>query len=303
MSNEIIPDFLYEKLKDKYGDTILKKITYGYSAKRKLTFRVNNINSSKEEIESYLKKNNIEYKKVSFYEDAFIVMNKKESDIELLDIYKDGKIYLQSLSSMIPVLLLDPKEKEDILDMAASPGGKTTQIASITRNEANLTACERNAIRAEKLKYNIDMQKAKVFTMIKDARQIDDFFSFDKILLDAPCSGSGIIDITNDKFKKYFTEELVKKSSRTQEALLNKAVKILKKGGTIIYSTCSILEEENEAIISKILKNNKDISIEKIDLEKLKSVPTLESKIDGVLTIMPNEEFEGFFVAKLKKNK
>ena len=93
---------------------------------------------------------------------------------------------------MIPAIILAPKEDENILDMCASPGGKTTQMACLSANNAFITACERNKIRAEKLKYNLQKQKAnRVNLMIEDSRNLNDLFKFDKILLDAPCSGSG----------------------------------------------------------------------------------------------------------------
>ena len=116
-----------------------------------------------------------------------------------MDIYKNGKIYLQSLSSMLPPIVLNPMPKNDILDMTAAPGGKTTQIAALSNNEANITACEINKIRAERLRYNLDKQGASsVFVMLEDARNIDNFFSFDQILLDSPCSGSGTININEN---------------------------------------------------------------------------------------------------------
>ena len=90
---------------------------------------------------------------------------------------------------MLPPIILNPKEGYDILDMAAAPGGKTTQLAVLTQNKAHITACEMNTIRLERLKYNIEKQGAtSVYTMQTDSRRIDDFFSFDQILLDAPCS-------------------------------------------------------------------------------------------------------------------
>ena len=104
---------------------------------------------------------------------------------------------------MIPPIVLSPKEDENILDMAAAPGGKTTQIASISENKAMITACEKNKIRAERLKYNLQKQGVTCANvMIEDARKLSDFFSFDKILLDAPCSGSGTTNIYQTNFKK-----------------------------------------------------------------------------------------------------
>ena len=196
---------------------------------------------------------------------------------------------------MIPAIILAPKEDENILDMCASPGGKTTQMACLSENKAFITACERNKIRAEKLKYNLQKQKAnRVNLMLEDSRNLNDLFKFEKILLDAPCSGSG----TENVLKNNFTEELIKKSSKTQEELLKKALKILKPNGTIVYSTCSILQEENEALLEKILKDFK-FNIEPIEISKeIKQLPT---KLNGTAVIAPNELFEGFFIAKLKK--
>lgn len=202
MSDEIkskgIPDFLLEMLKNQYGEEITNKIIEGYSKIRKSTFRVNTLKTTSNKIEEVLNKNNIEFKKPSWSNDAFIIENKSKKEIEELDIYDNGEIYLQSLSSMLPPIILQPKENTDILDMAAAPGGKTTQIAALTNNNAHITACEMNNIRMERLKYNIEKQGAtSVYIMQQDSRRIDDFFSFDKILLDAPCSRKW-----NNKFRR-----------------------------------------------------------------------------------------------------
>ena len=180
-----IPEFLISLLKEQYGEEHAKRILDGYSKKRVTSFRVNNLKSNYKKIEEELKKNNIEFEKIVWNKDAFIIKDVFQNVIEELDIYKNGKIYIQSLSSMLPPIILDPKEGEDILDMTAAPGGKTTQMASMTNNKANITACEMNSIRAERLKYNIEKQGAsRVFCLVKDSRKLEDFFSFDKILLD-----------------------------------------------------------------------------------------------------------------------
>ena len=297
-----IPDFLIEMLKKQYGDKIVSDIVNGYNKKRVSSFRVNKLKSSKKEIEDILKKNNIRYKKVSFYDDAFILEENMESIIEELDIYKNGEIYMQSLSSMLPAIILDPKEGEDILDMTAAPGGKTTQIASIVNNKANITACEMNNVRFERLKYNIEKQGARVFAMQKDSRKIEDFFSFDKILLDAPCSGSGTLSVYDNKIEKYFTEKLIEKSIKAQSSLLRKATKLIKVGKELVYSTCSILDVENENIVNEILKDN-NFEIVPIKFDGMEDLPLLPTKIKGTLCIMPNELYEGFFVAKIRRIK
>lgn len=294
-----IPSFLKEKLTTQYGEEITQKIIKGYMAKRKTTLRVNTLKTSSTNVIDILDKNNIKFKKVNWYNDAFIIENANESDIQKLDIYQNGEIYLQSLSSMLPPLILNPQEKTDILDMAAAPGGKTTQIAAIVNNNASITACELNKIRAERLKYNIEKQGAKAYVMVTDARKIDSFFSFDKILLDAPCSGSGTLDLNTGISEKNFSLNLISKSVKAQTALLEKALKILKPGCEMVYSTCSILQEENEEVLEKVLSKNK-AKIVLIDFE-LKDLPLLPTKIPGTLCVAPNDLYEGFFIAKIQK--
>ena len=216
-----------------------------------------------------------------------------------MEIYKNGEIYLQSLSSMIPAIVLDPKENENILDMTAAPGGKTTQIAALSCNKALITACEKNKIRYDRLKYNIEKQSARVNVLYEDARVLDDFFSFDKILLDTPCSGSGTLDLNTDISRK-FSKELVDRSIKTQEILFKKAVKILKKGHEMVFSTCSILKNENETNLKKAI-DKKIVEVVPINLDMFSNIPTLQNGIQGTITICPNENYEGFFVARLRK--
>ena len=262
---------IHNLLKEYYNDNEINEIISGFSVKRKTTFRINNLKSNELEIENFLNSNNINFTKYNDIPYAYILND--EYNIFNSSIYNEGKIYIQNLSSMLPVIYLDVKPNENILDMCAAPGSKTTQIQSVSHNTVNLTAVEMNKFRYEKLIYNIKMQGANVLTINKDARLLDDNFKFDKILLDAPCSGSGILDITNDNYKKYFTKELIQKSIERQKVLIKKAIKLLKKGGTLVYSTCSILNSENE--------------------EQINNLPKGE-----ILKILPNELFEGFFVYK-----
>lgn len=301
--NFSVPKFLIEMLEEQYGKQRTEQIIKGYLVTRKTTFRINQIKSNIEEIINTLKENQIEYETVKWNKEAFMLKNISEKEIKNLNIYQDGKIYLQSLSSMLPPILLEPKCGMDILDMTAAPGGKTTQIASMTKNQANITACEKNKIRAERLKYNLEKQGAKVYLMTQDARNIDDFFSFDQILLDAPCSGSGTIDIKNPKLEQIFTPKLIKKSVETQTALIKKAINLLKTGKEMIYSTCSILKQENEEVIQTILKEKKAeiVPISKETIEKMQNIPILPTKIKGTLCVCPNNLYEGFFIAKIRK--
>lgn len=297
---ENLPVFLRERLLKEYKKDIVEKIILGYMQRRKVTLRVNTIKMKEDELENFLINSKINYSKVSFYSSAYILENIREEEIRNWEFYKEGKIYLQSLSSMLPPLVLEPKAKENILDMAAAPGGKTTQISALSENTALITACEKNKIRYERLEYNVNKQGAKGINLMRiDARNLSDFFSFDKILLDAPCSGSGTLNLKNENIEKNFTEELIERSVKLQETLLKKAIKILKVGGELIYSTCSILKEENEDLLERIL--NKNLELIPIANNIFENVPKLPVKLEGTLCVMPNELYEGFFVAKIRK--
>ena len=292
-----IPDFYKEKLLSQYGDNQTEQILEGYLKLRAVTLRANTIKTNKEEVKDKLQQAGIKTEEVSWYKDALIIKNVREDEIKKLDIYENGEIYLQSLSSMLPPIILEPKAGENILDMAAAPGGKTTEIAAISQNKAFITACEKNKIRAERLKYNLQKQGVgSVNVMLEDARRLSDFFAFDKILLDAPCSGSGTMSV----FDNGFNMNLIDRSSKTQIELLKKALKILKPGGEVVYSTCSILKQENEEVLKKILQNN---NAEIVPIELVNDIPLLPTSINGTLCICPTDLYEGFFVAKIRKIK
>ena len=227
---------------------------------------------------------------------------------------KEGRIYVQSLSSMLPPLFMRLAPGVDVLDMCAAPGGKTTQLAALSHSEtggtSRITACEQNAVRADKLAFNLRKQGAEnVPIMRQDARRLDSFFSFDRVLLDAPCSGSGTLSTHDPKLAKRFSEALVKDSCKKQAALLAKALEIVKPGGVVLYSTCSVLKRENEAIVSatlqKIAKTHRDrrYIIDALDAENLsqQGIPLLPSTIEGAITVCPSALYEGFFMCRIAR--
>ena len=279
---QMIPGFLEEMLKKQYGEEVFAKILAGYQARRPVTLRVNPLKADRNSVEQALTGAGIAFKNVSWYEDAMIIEGAREPEIQKLPIYKEGGIYLQSLSSMLPPLFLGPKAGESVLDMAAAPGGK-------------------NKARSEKLKYNLEKQGASgTYVMVEDARKLDDFFSFDRILLDAPCSGSGTVEVRDGVCRTKISKELVERSARTQEELLKKALKLLKSGHEMVYSTCSILKEENEVLLKRVLKSAGG-ELVPIGEEWTKELPLLPNAMPGTLLVGPNELFEGFFVAKIRK--
>lgn len=298
---ENIPFFLIEMLNEQYNGEIVKDILEGYKTKRKVTIRVNTIKTDIDTIKNELMSSNIEFKIVSWSNDALVLNDVTEKDLRNLEMYEKGEIYLQSLSSMLPPIILNPKENMDILDMCAAPGGKTTQMAALSKNKAHITACEMNHVRMERLKYNTEKQGAScVYVMQKDARIIDDFFSFDSVLLDAPCSGSGTLNVNDPKLEKTFTMNLINKCKNAQLQLLKKAIKVLKQGKEMVYSTCSILSCENEEIINSILRTEK-VEIVPITFNGIEELPMLPTTIEGTVCVCPNELYEGFFIAKIRK--
>ena len=296
-----VPAFLQEKLKGQYGEGLAAEILQGYKGERPVTLRVNTLKTAVAAVEQELEQARIGYQRVSWSEEAFVLEGVREQEVRRLAAYEKGEIYLQSLSSMLPPLVLSPAAGESVLDMAAAPGGKTTQMAALSGNMASITACERNKIRAGRLRYNIEKQGAsRVCMMIEDARKLDDFFSFDKILLDAPCSGSGTLEVCRQNSKNRLDKELLKRCSRLQEELLLKALKLLKPGHEMVYSTCSVLAEENEQVVKRVLSKTK-AEIVPVDRERFSGVLQLPVSLAGTMCICPDSFYEGFFVAKIKR--
>lgn len=260
---------------------------------RPVTLRVNPLKSTAEEVLSAFKE--YEIGRVPWYADALIVYGAKKAEIEETPLYREGKIYLQSLSSMLPPLVLDAQAGESVLDMTAAPGGKTCEIAALTGGKATVTACERDKIRFERLKFNLARQGAgRVTALLADATRLDDCFRFDRILLDAPCSGSGTVTPASPV---RIDDAYVHRCVRMQEKLLRKAVKLLKKGGTLVYSTCSIFREENDRLLERVLPQT---GARLLPIAGFGDLPRLPSA-EGTLAVRPSPLYEGFFVAKITR--
>lgn len=303
MSTPVIPPLLQELLLKQYGEAVTQRILAGYALQRPVTLRVNPLRSSRRQVEELLTAAGIQFEEIPWYADALMLPHVREDAVQALPLYAEGCVYLQNPSAMIPPLVLMPKAGETILDMAAAPGGKTTQMAALSENQALITACEKNKIRAERMQYNLQKQGAsRVGVLMEDARRLDDLFAFDKILLDAPCSGSGTILLTEGEPQRRMTWDWLKKTAATQTALLQKALRLLKPGHEMVYSTCSILAMENEDVLTRCLSGGQG-EILPIDHPLLDCVPQLPVSIPGTLCVCPNELYEGFFVARIRKKK
>ena len=299
----VIPELLATLLEEQYGTETAQRIQAGYAIRRPVTLRVNPLRTTRPEVEAQLTQAGLTWKNVPWYEDAMIIRSVREDALQALPVYEQGGIYLQNLSAMIPPLVLRPQADETILDMAAAPGGKTTQLAALSGNQALITACEKNKIRAERMQYNMEKQGAsRVGMMMEDARRLDDLFSFHKILLDAPCSGSGTIALMEGEPQRRMTRDWLNKTAATQTAMLQKALRLLKPGHEMVYSTCSILRMENEDVVRKCLARA-NAEVLPIEHELLRHVPQLPVTLPGTLCVCPDEMHEGFFVAKIRRMK
>ncbi len=315
---ELLAQLAASKIDTRESDAI--RTGFEAAATRPVTLRTNMLRATSDEVAEALTDAGISYERVPWFEDAFVLTNVRERAIWDLPIYQDGSVYLQSLSSMLPPLVLAPRDGADVLDMCAAPGGKTSEMAALAPR-AHITACEMKAPRADKLEYNL--RKLGVHTanvMRVDARRIDEFFSFDQILLDAPCTGTGTYHIGDERAQTRMTSHLLARVTKAQQALLDRALTVLKPGGELVYATCSIMPEENERQVITALKRHRDCELVPLtgpvpedtparaataqavaDAVEAGAIPRLPNELPGTLTVCPSQLFEGFYIAKIKK--
>lgn len=296
-------NYIYANFNARIADKILE----GISQTRHTSIRVNTLKSKNAEIEEWLNKNKIKYKNVEWYKDAYIIFDKTEKDLLASPLTTDGKIYLQSLSSMVPPIVLEPKENELLLDMTAAPGSKTTQIAALSNNKSKIYANEIDKIRVERLKYNIEKQGAAVVEVLnQDGVELGNIFEqkFDKVLLDTPCSGEGRFQLSMPATYASWSTKFIENLNELQFKLLESAYKTLKIGGLLVYSTCTLNKIENEKVVDYAIKKLNMIP-EKINLKIPGAMKAdgkgFDKEVSNAIKLIPNEEVEGFFIAKLIK--
>ncbi len=218
-----------------------------------------------------------------------------------------GYIYMQEAASMIPPVVLNPSHSDLVLDMCASPGSKTTQIAAMMENKGILVANDNAISRLKPLSMN--MQRCGVSNAVITLMEGRWFKTeFDKILVDAPCSGIGTIR-KSPKTVGWWNPNFIKQMAGIQKQLLDTAFNILKPGGILVYSTCTLEPEENEGVIDNLLGRHDNAKLQKITLDIKTSPAILEfegnnynPEIKKCLRLWPQDnDTEGFFVAKIKK--
>lgn len=290
-------------------DSVLNAFT-----RRPTTFRVNTLKATRDGVVAELTAQGFVLEAVSWYADAFSLRNKSKRELIETSVYTRGEIYVQSLSSMLPPLVLAPQPGEKICDLTAAPGSKTTQIAAMMQNTGEIVANDRSKIRLRKLVANLKLQGVQnVRTRLANGEDLWKKFPayFDRVLVDAPCSLEGRFEAGNEKSFGDWSLRKVEFLSTIQCHLLRSAVTMTKPGGIIVYSTCTLAPEENERVIDWILQKEPDlVHVEPIELPLANVLPGMtqwegqnfSAQVRHTIRVLPSELMEGFFLAKLRKH-
>ncbi len=275
--------------------------------KPKVVIRVNNLKTDKAELANLLKCRGIEFKEGNL-KDFFVLKNIK--NIENLDLFKEGFFTIQDEGAGLIALIVEPQSNEIILDACSSPGGKTTYMAELMKNRGKILAWDLHEHRVSLVEENakrlgIDIIEAKCedATVFKQ----DYVEKFDEILLDVPCLGLGVLKRKPDiKWKR--KREDIAEITKVQEKILHTCSRYLKPNGQIIYSTCSIIKDENEKVIEKFLEKNRNFDYGEIDIRNYvnndKSIFFNNNKNMEKchkIQLFQDEENDGFFMCKLQK--
>ena len=254
--------------------------------------------TSKSEVIQLLTENNIEFAESLVSNECLIL--KSPGNIKKIAGYNEGFWAVQGESSSFVAKVLDPQQGERILDLCAAPGGKTAHIAALIKNSGEIIAVDISKERLKKIEENSTRLGIKcVKTVLSDAVIFSDLNKYDKILIDAPCSNTGVLVKRPDaRWKR--TPKDIKNLTEIQLNILKNVSGLLKEGGSLVYSTCSIEQEENLLLIEEFLKTNKDFVFE--DISKYIRLKDEGLSNEGYIQILQSKHnIDGFFIAKLKK--
>lgn len=280
-----MPVWIIEELMKNNTIEEVEEICKNLNLRPEIIIRINKLKTTKEEIIRKLEDANIEYREIPDMED-FLVLNKIKN-IENLELFKEGLFTVQDASAGLTAVVLNPQENDNVLDACSAPGGKTTYIAELMHNKGKIEAWDIHEHRTKLVEKNAERLGIKIInTDVKNSAEYEEKYKekFDRILLDVPCMGIGVIKRKPD-IKWQRKKEDIEEISHLQRKILENCSKYLKRGGYLVYSTCSILKEENEDVVNDFIKNNSDFEIVK----------------NGLFNIKPDKEKDGFFICKLHK--
>jgi 16S rRNA (cytosine1407-C5)-methyltransferase len=282
------------------------------SIKFRKSIRVNTLKVTDEEkLIKEIQASGVTLTKIHWVDHSYII-DEEEPQLSRTSYFDDGLIYIQNASSLLPAILLDPQEGERILDMCAAPGGKSTHIAALTNNNAELWVNDSSYLRVQKMAeilYRYGVKTKEVLIKRAEEITVSSEKLFDRILLDAQCSGEGMINLEHPRAMQYWSMIRIRKFQTLQKRMIDTAYSLLKPGGTLVYSTCTFAPEENEIIIDGFLRRHPDMVIQKSQIELEYRMPGLtrwENRIlhqdmTNAIRVLPNIYMEGFFVCKMKK--
>lgn len=293
-----IPVWLVEKLLTQNTIEEVQEICEACNLKPKVHIRVNRLKTDKQSLLQELCKEGIE---VEEGQTDFLLL-KSAKNMEKIKAFEEGMFTVQDEAAGLIPQILNPKPGEKVLDACSSPGGKTTYMAEMMQNQGEIVAWDLHEHRVKLVEEAAKRLGISIIkTEVKDATKKQERYQekFDKILLDVPCLGLGVIKRKPDikwKRKKEDIEEITK----IQKQILQTCSSLLKVGGELVYSTCSILKEENQEIIEQFLKENENFTIEKMEKDGKKGYEKNVEK-GKYIQIYPNEITDGFFICKLRK--
>jgi tRNA (cytosine49-C5)-methyltransferase len=309
---ESLPEPFLQRLSEIIPQNQQDSVLQSFTTPRITAFRINTIKAEKNSIISALQNERVAFQEISWYKDAFILVSDKKRFMEL-PLYKQGLVYIQNVSSMIPPLVLDPKPDDRVLDIAAAPGSKTTQLACLMQNSGEIVANDISRARLYKLQAVLQSQGVSNVSIshMPGERMWKKYPEyFDKVLVDAPCTMEGRITTLDPASYKDWSLKKIKALTQSQRYLLRSAVSSVKSGGVVVYSTCTLAPEENEEIINWLLQTEKDaVAIEAIHIQGLPFTSglgawrkkKLHDQVLNTARILPSETMEGFYIAKLRK--
>ena len=292
---------------DRYKDIIPDFDGFMEAARRKLptTIRVNTLKTTTEEVKSRLREKGIEFREFGWYEHGLRI----EAPIKALAYdYLVGNIHGQEEVSMVPPVVLEPKPGELVLDLCAAPGNKTTQLSQIMQNKGFIVANDKSGGKIPALRWNCErLGVVNVGITTLDGRRFPLKVKFDRILVDAPCSCEGNVRKSWSVFEGVPLGS-IRSLSRLQKGLMLRAARLLKEGGTLVYSTCTFAPEENEEVVDFILSRFENLRLEPVNVA-LKHERGVEewqgkkfsSEVRKCARFYPHlSDTGGFFVAKFK---
>lgn len=301
------------RLREIVGEHQFHSVVESFSQPKRTAFRINTLRSPVESTVRRLQDSGLDLESVSWCDDAFMVSHKQRSELTHSELCDTGEIYVQGLSSIFASTVLAPQPDQWNLDLASAPGGKSSHMASLMQNRGKLSVVEPIKPRMYRLADNLKRLGVTISrTYLMDGRKVGRKVPdrFDCIMLDAPCSSDSRIRLDEPESWEYWSERKVREQSRKQKGLIVSAFQALKPGGTLLYCTCSFSPEENEAIVTHLIKKSKGRAVSlPIEMPFGNWQPGLQSYLDAKFDeatkhsrrILPNEDYDAFFMAKFTK--